>query len=318
MSTPKPAAELPAPLLWLHDSPLFIDDAHIERFYDAVVRPLSKQGVVTMQVTEANADELKSKFNMEASVTTEKLGGLLLPVLAIFKPEFKAGSEVEGSTTKTRTDGSSFQFIPIDNPQRQLEQLTIHYLFNHPNCLFLPKTLDNPDWRDRASILNVPRALAFLDLPSYEESLTQNRSPTRIIPTAAEFSNGKIVQIYRDLNFAANESLPEYPDSRESPNALKEARREYWSWFDNHYSAPKAMIAVEKAATDNGRINLIDFRLPISSAGDTLHLHICPAGNFDTGTFAYNFIKRGHKHGLRLVGTLKSEPDMNVLAIYEK
>jgi hypothetical protein len=43
-----------------------------------------------------------------------------------------------------------------------------------------------------------------------------------------------------------------------------------------------------------------------------------PAATYDTGTFAYNFIKRGYKHGIRLVGTLKSEPDMNVLAIYEK
>jgi hypothetical protein len=46
--------------------------------------------------------------------------------------------------------------------------------------------------------------------------------------------------------------------------------------------------------------------------------HVCPAGKYDTGVFAYNFIKRGYKHGLRLIGTLKSEPDMNVLAIYEK
>ncbi|MGA2716135.1 MAG: hypothetical protein ABSG41_23800 [Bryobacteraceae bacterium] len=141
MDTEKPTAILPQPLLWLHDAPLFIDEAQIERFYDAVVRPLSKQGVVTMQVTEANADELKSKFNLEASVTTEKLAGLLLPVLAFFKPEFKASGEVEANTSKTRTDGSSFQFIPIDNPQRQLEQLTIHYLFNHPNRLFLPRAL---------------------------------------------------------------------------------------------------------------------------------------------------------------------------------
>ena len=42
------------------------------------------------------------------------------------------------------------------------------------------------------------------------------------------------------------------------------------------------------------------------------------APRFSLGYFAYNFIKRGFKHGLRLVGTLKSEPDMNVLAIYEK
>ncbi|MGA2716134.1 MAG: hypothetical protein ABSG41_23795 [Bryobacteraceae bacterium] len=149
--------------------------------------------------------------------------------------------------------------------------------------------------------------------------MARNIPPTRIIPTAAEFSNGKIIQIYRHLTFVENETLPEYPDSRQSPGGLGDARREYWKWFDKNYSATKAMIAVEDAAADNGgRINWIDFRLPISSTGDTLHLHVCPGGKFDTGTFAYNFIKRGHKHGLRLVGTLKSEPDMNVLAIYDK
>ena len=52
--------------------------------------------------------------------------------------------------------------------------------------------------------------------------------------------------------------------------------------------------------------------------GDTLHLHVCPHGKSDTGTLAYNLIKRGFKHGLRIVGTLELEPDMNVLAIYEK
>jgi hypothetical protein len=319
MNTEQPTATLPQPLLWLHDAPLFIDEAQIERFYDAVVRPLSKQGAITIQVTEANADALRSKFNMDASVTTEKLAGLMLPVLAILKPEFKASGEIETNATKTRMDGSSFQFVPIDNPQRQLEQLTIHYLFNHPNRLFLPKALDSPEWRDPAAILSVPRALAFLDLPGYEESLILNASPTQIIPTAAEFSNGKIVQIYRSLRFVENEALPEYPDTRQPPSALGQARREYWKWFDKHYSATKSMIAVEEAASENGgRINWIDFRLPISSAGDTLHLHVCPSGKFDTGTFAYNFIKRGYKHGLRLVGTLKSDPDMNVLAIYDK
>ncbi len=78
------------------------------------------------------------------------------------------------------------------------------------------------------------------------------------------------------------------------------------------------MLAVEAAATQHGRIHWIDYRLPLTKEGDTLHLHICPGGMYDTGNLAYYLIKRGFKHGIRLVGTLKSEPDMNVLAIYEK
>ena len=45
---------------------------------------------------------------------------------------------------------------------------------------------------------------------------------------------------------------------------------------------------------------------------------VAPRGDYATGIFAYNFINRGLKHGLRLVGTLKSEPDLNVLAIFER
>ena len=78
------------------------------------------------------------------------------------------------------------------------------------------------------------------------------------------------------------------------------------------------MVVVEEAASKHGRIRWIAYRVPVTAEGDTLHLHIVPAAIYDTGTFAYNFIKRGYKHGIRLVGTLKSEPDMNVLAIYEK
>ena len=38
----------------------------------------------------------------------------------------------------------------------------------------------------------------------------------------------------------------------------------------------------------------------------------------DTGVFAYGIIRRGERFGLRIVGSLKSQPALNVLAIYEK
>ena len=89
----------------------------------------------------------------------------------------------------------------------------------------------------------------------------------------------------------------------------------------NSLDSLKAKLApsiVEQAAKEHGRVRWIDFRLPLNKDGDTLHLHIYPAEKYDIGSFAYNFIQRGYKHGLRIVGTLKSEPDVNVLAIFEK
>ena len=78
------------------------------------------------------------------------------------------------------------------------------------------------------------------------------------------------------------------------------------------------MSEIEKSGTKNGKIRWIDYRLPLNDEGDSLHLHVHPFEKYDTGDLAYNFVKRGFKHGIRIVGTLKSEPDMNVLAIYEK
>ena len=94
-------------------------------------------------------------------------------------------------------------------------------------------------------------------------------------------------------------------------------RKKYWAWFGENFNATQAMIAVEKVA-EGGRIRWIDYRVPLTFEGDSLHLHFCPEGRYDTGVFAYNLVKRGFKHGLRLVGPLKSEPDMNVLVVYEK
>jgi hypothetical protein len=52
----------------------------------------------------------------------------------------------------------------------------------------------------------------------------------------------------------------------------------------------------------------------VFTTGEVLHLHVVAHGDYDTGVFAYNLIRRG----LRIVGSLKSQPALNVLAIYEK
>jgi hypothetical protein len=73
--------------------------------------------------------------------------------------------------------------------------------------------------------------------------------------------------------------------------------------------------------TGGSRLRWIDYRIPLFKNGvfkQTAHLHISGHGKYDTGTFAYNLIRRGHRHGVRMVGTLKSAPDINVLAIFEK
>jgi hypothetical protein len=54
----------------------------------------------------------------------------------------------------------------------------------------------------------------------------------------------------------------------------------------------------------------------VFTTGEVLHLHA--HADYDTGVFAYNLIRRGERYGLRIVGSLKSQPALNVQAIYEK
>ena len=307
---------IPDYLLWLIDSPLFIDDKQVDNFYDAVARPVHKEGTTIIEITEENASKLSQKFGLEAKLEPGKLASLLNPVFSIIKPSIAVNAEGGLEQSKNKNQTYKTEYSPINTPQRQLEQLVLFYLLNYEDRLFSVNNLNNSDWREQENISKVPRELVFIDLPSLREASDKKIPQTKIIPTAMEFEDGKVELIYNKLKGKDGSALPEYPEDAYSLAELLEKRKIYWKWFDQNFSATQSMIEVEKAATR--KIHWIDYRLPVSNDGDTLHLHICPRGNYDTGVFAYNLIKRGYKHGLRLVGTIKSEPDMNVLAIYEK
>jgi hypothetical protein len=55
---------LPAVLLWVKDAPLFIDDATLDRFYDAVVRPPFSEEVLRPS-RSPNARRLIFKQSLE-------------------------------------------------------------------------------------------------------------------------------------------------------------------------------------------------------------------------------------------------------------
>jgi hypothetical protein len=318
---PKPSAEVPQELVWLADAPLFIDRSQVERFYDAVVRPDGNVGSTTLTVNEGAANTMSGKAGVEASVSPSDLLDKILTVFPFIKVGLKGNLEGSIEQTNSQENERTVELFPITNPERQLVQLTLHYLVNHTDRLFL---VDNPTderWRDPRTITEIPREIVFLNLPGQAEAAASNLPETKLIPLAAEFENGKIELLYNQLKYSDGRAIttpPRYPESASSFEELRAHRREYWRWFDEHFSATQAMLVVEEAAKEHGRIRWIDYRVPLTKEGDTLHLHIVPAGTYDTGVFAYNFIKRGYKHGLRLVGTLKSEPDMNVLAIYDK
>lgn len=304
-------------LSWISDAPLFVDRDLVERFFDAVVRPTYE----TESITEGSQTEFSGKLKAVAEATAKgELNGpswipsWLFPLKA--EVSVKGGGEAEGQAG--RTSSVVRQLKPIWNAERQLEDLTRHYFQFHSDRLVVEPEPGRTDQigssffgKEPVFFELAPRPLAFIDLPAF----------TKIIPTAAEFEDGTVALIFEDLvKRLTNEKggpIREYP----SDPSDRTGRKAYWASFDkpdSPFSSTEAMLAIEAASKAHGRIRWIDFRVLCNEEGDTVHLHVVSAGKADAGVFGYNFVRRAFNHGVRIVGTLKSGPDLNVMAIYDK
>jgi len=298
-------------LQWLADAPLFIDADQVDRFHDAVVRPEYDIGSTTLEINKEKATKIAGKLGLEASAEPNAILTALTTWLPFIKAEVKASAEGGLEHQRGRKEGEKRELRPIKTPQRQLEQLVLHYLLNHPDRLLYPDPVWGEEWRKPSVAIEVPRAVALLDLPP----------GTKFIPTAAEFADGTVELLFDKLKAQDGSPSPFYPDPYPVTDSekLRVDRAKYWSWFDQNFNASKAMRVIEEAAaTRKSAIRWIDYRVPASQQGETVHLHFAPHGQYDVGTFAYYLVKRGFKHGIRLVATVRSEPDLNVLAVYEK
>ena len=116
-------------LSWISDAPLFIDRDLVERFFDAVVRPVYEHETVT----EGAETELSAKLKaaMKASAKGEVKGPSWIPEwLLPLKAEvnLEGSAEAEGNLGRTKSKVS--QLKPIWNAERQLEELTRHYFLS--------------------------------------------------------------------------------------------------------------------------------------------------------------------------------------------
>ncbi|MGC4805257.1 hypothetical protein [Micromonospora sp. DT233] len=282
------------PLSWLADAPLFIDGEQVTAFYDAVVMPEHKDGKISISTKDIRLSKTSTsgKLGTRARLTT------------IF-PFLDAHISLEGSLgrekSKQAEKGGTIELHPIDNPHRQLVQLALHYAANLPSRVKYARDVVSLDDRDEAYVTDSPRALVFLDLP-----------PGRaIIPLAAELSTGRVATVFDDLATEVAKTVRTLP-----PAYGPGTKREYWRWFSDNFDAISAMNVLERGIGDGGRARWVDYRVHVDD--HALQLSLRGRGTFETGIFAYSMIRRGNKHGLRIVGTLKSGPGLNVLAVFEK
>jgi len=284
-------------LSWLADSPVFIDSRQVGAFYDAVVGPAFR--TVELQVSASQSEQLE-----------KSAAGRLSAGLSTLFPWLKINADVEARRTATRgtQDGQSITLQPIDSAARQLVKLALHYLVNQPEriCVVGRDTL----LPGAETIAASPRMIAFVDVPP----------GTRFLPQAAELNDGRVVTFFSPLIEGLKRdggTLPAaYPEST-ATDAGRRQRDAYWNWFADHWNADTAVKVMEDVIGVGGRPRWIAYRMTFGS-GTTLHLDVSARADYDTGVFAYNFIRRGERYGLRVVGSLKSQPALNVLAAYEK
>jgi hypothetical protein len=284
-------------LSWLADSPVFIDSQQVSAFYDAVVGPAFR--AVEMQVTAGWAEQIE-----------KSTAGHLNAGLSALFPWLKAdvGAETRKAVTLSRQDGQTVTLQPVDSPARQLVQLSLHYLVNQPQRICVVSQ-DRP-LPSAEAIAASPRMIAFVDVPP----------GTRFLPQAAELDDGRVVTFFSPLIEKLKRDGGTLPVAYPETTTTDEGRRQrdtYWRWFTDHWNADKAVQVVEEVIGTGGRPRWIAYRV-IFGTGETLHLDVTPRGDYDTGTFAYYFIRRSERHGLRIVDSLKSQPALNLLAAYDK
>ncbi len=301
----KPVKNLPAQLLWLADVPLFIDERRVEAFYDAVFRPDYGETTRTLQTTVGSETTLGGTF---------KLGALLPGLFA------KADASLSGEHKRERGRADEVVLRPVSNAYRHLLALALHYSSDKPERLVLAGTpgvaTDGTGqslpsaWLDSNSdfISEPPRAMIMLELAA----------GCKLIPAAVELDDGTVEPLFetlaRDFAKPGSATALAYPGS----HAPTSKRNEYWQWFVDNYDDRRALDAVEDA-TAGKKVQWIAFRVGFGDeAGSFLHLSLSARGAYDTGVFGYNFINRGAKHGVRIIGTVKTEPDIDVLAVFER
>jgi hypothetical protein len=301
-------------VVWLADAPMFIDADQISALYNAVAKPEHETEKITLNLEKSREFRIEGKVSVEGEIGVAKWLGTVFPFL---DAKGKVGAEVAPSGQSESKEGTEIELRPVDTPQRQLVQLALHYWINLPYRTRAVSESLSGDWLESSFITALPRGLVFVEFPPQ----------TAFMPMAAEVEGGAVEVIYPDLiaSFVApkdKDKVPTYPEPayfKDKPEELNKKRHEYWNFFRNNFSSTASVEAIERRISTAAKpIRWIDYRIPLGDEMPYLHLHVAPRSRYDTGTFAYQLVKRGYKHGLRVVGTMKSEPAMNVLAIFER
>lgn len=284
-------------LSWLADAPVFIDGQQIGAFYDAVVGHRFR--AVQLQLSAGQTEQLERSAGGSVNAGSSALFSWL---------KFDIGAEARRTRSQGRQKGQSVVLEPVESPSMRLVQLTLHYMRSQPGRICVVTRGTEVPGQEEISVS--PRMLAFVDVPP----------ETMFLPQAAELDSGRVVTFFSELTGKLRQDQDSRPPVYPATVATDEGKRQrdaHWKWYADHWNTDEVVKAVEQVIAGGGRPRWIDYRMTFAT-GEDLNLHVEAHGDYDTGVFAYNLIRRGWRFGLRIIGSLKSQPALNVLAIYEK
>lgn len=320
--------------LWfLADTPLFIDGELVERLYDAVFRPEVELASRSDSVTK----EWAAKITASTKVAAEA-GIKVPPLLSLFgldvlnaKASIDASASGEGSTRRALTESGNY--VAVKSTEGHLEKVISLYAEKYRERVFWVgkeltsgHSLDKPNapltWDEMGAELDRsgPRPLVIFDLGP----------GSRLMPMFGELANGKGHELVKDYlagRATKDETeypVPKYPSGALAPDKESAQRRQYWQKVYERFDSHQVIRGIEAAGgEERERFDWIDFRAMVdldqsSPMFEPPHLHFMARGAYPTGTFAYQFVRRAHRFGVRIVGTLKKGQDVNVLAVYER
>jgi len=306
--TPMPdlAGRSEVPEEWFADAPMFIDPELVASLYNALLLPEYEHDKFTLDASKVRTASVRGEATAEISTSGSVFAKLLSPI------GLRGDLKAEKGKETSQEEGQTLELRAVQSPEARLVNLIAFFAAEFSDHIWYLEGLeDNRWWEDTDFSRSLPKPLLFVDL----------HEDTPIVPMAAELDDGETVLFYERITKAvavAGDVLPlEYPNRDEV-----DAVRKYWAWYKEHPDSSRgAMHVIEEAITSGGSPRWIDYRVPMGSptnAIDSLHLHMQARGRYATGDFAYRFVHRGRKHGLRIVGSLQAGPALNVLAVYEK
>ncbi|MGC3524724.1 hypothetical protein [Pseudomonas aeruginosa] len=293
--------------LWfVVDIPLFSDAVAVEKLYDALNRPEFETKSRKTTNNAAISKELSGELS--GSGSSKEIADFL-----------KISTTAKFSGKRTKTEGKSIELNQERNfsTEMQIERIINYYAWHYPDRIFWAKAdlseVFNTDgsnltWDEVSKLINSPAPRPIIIFEAVSDS--------KIIPMAIETTDGKHIKVSENyIKKIKRQNKAIIPPYSSSPGASQK----HWEALEKYFDSTEAMKAIEDSTKNGSRIDWIDYRL-ISRSGSNIipiHLHLTPRGNYNTGTFAYQMVRRGYKHGIKIIGTLKKGEDINVLAIYE-